>query len=79
MMFYIFPYLEKVGIEFRSYTGDESAVRKSRPATHTAWKIRNKSWKTVMPFINYALEKYVPFRGARYFAVEPAPTAPRSC
>ena len=69
MMFYIFPFLEKVGIEFRRYTGDESAVRKSRPATHTAWKIRNKSWKTVTPYINYALERYVPSRRARYFAV----------
>jgi FAD/FMN-containing dehydrogenase len=69
MMFYIFPFLEKVGIEFRRYAGDEATVRASRPATHTAWKIRNKSWKTVTPFMNYALERYVPFRRPRYFAV----------
>lgn len=69
MMFYLFPFLEKIGIEFRRYAGDEATVRKTRPATHAAWKIRNKSWKTVTPFVNYALETYVPFRGVRYFAV----------
>jgi FAD/FMN-containing dehydrogenase len=69
MMFYLFPFLGKVGIEFRRYTGDEAAARKARPATHTAWKIRNTAWKTVTPYVNYALERYVPSRGARYFAV----------
>jgi len=72
MMFYIFPFLEKIGVEFRRYTGTEADVRKSRPATHTAWKIRNKSWKTITPFVNYALERYVPWRRPRYFAVNQA-------
>ncbi len=69
MMFYIFPFLEKIGIEFRRYVGNEADVRMNGAAKSAAWKIRNKSWKTVTPFVNYALEKYVPWRQPRYFAV----------
>ncbi len=69
MMLYIFPFLEKVGIEFRRYAGDEATMRASRPATHRAWWLRNKAWKTIAPATNWALERYVPFRRPRYFAV----------
>ncbi len=67
MMLYIFPFLDKVAVEFRRYTGDEEEARKASPASHVAWKLRNFTWKSFAPGLGYLLERFVPVRGPRYF------------
>ena len=68
MMMYIFPFLNKIAVEFRLYTGDEAEVAQRTKASHFAWKLRNKSWKTVIPWVNHELERYAP-RAVRYHMV----------
>ena len=64
MMMYIFPYLDRVGVEFRRYAGPADQATKS--PNHTLWKLRNFAWKTFMPGFGAATERWVPNRGARY-------------
>lgn len=64
MMMYIFPYLDKVAVEFRSYAGPADASAKA--PSHWLWKTRNFAWKTFMPGFGAAVERYVPARGLRY-------------
>jgi FAD/FMN-containing dehydrogenase len=69
MMFYVYPFLQRIVIEFRSYAGAEAVERKRNVSTHAIWKVRNKAWKTVSPTANYFLERYVPWPGLRFFGV----------
>jgi FAD/FMN-containing dehydrogenase len=64
IMMYIFPYLDRVGVEFRRYVGP--ADQATKPATHALWKLRNFAWKTFMPGFGAATERWVPSRGVRY-------------
>lgn len=67
MMFYLFPFLNKIGVEYRRYTGDAAGQPESRP-NHFLWKLRNKTWKSFAPGFGYLLERGVP-RRPRYFVV----------
>ena len=64
IMMYIFPYLDRVGVEFRRYVGP--ADQATKPATHALWKLRNFAWKTFMPGFGAATERWVPSPGVRY-------------
>ena len=64
IMLYVFPYLGRVGVEFRKYTGPARAAKK--PASHLVWKLRNYAWKTVMPSSAAAADRFIPARGLRY-------------
>lgn len=70
MMLYIFPYLDKVGVELRRYTGDEAETRLGGEANRTLWRLRNLSWKSLAPGVGYAAERFVPSSRARYFLVD---------
>jgi FAD/FMN-containing dehydrogenase len=64
IMMYIFPYLDRVGVEFREYTGPAAEAKK--PASHFLWKLRNFAWKTFMPGFGAAVERYIPAHRPRY-------------
>jgi FAD/FMN-containing dehydrogenase len=64
MMMYIFPYLDRIAVEFRRYAGP--ADKAAKPASRWLWKARNFAWKTFMPGFGAAVERYVPARGLRY-------------
>jgi FAD/FMN-containing dehydrogenase len=64
MMMYIFPYLDRIAVEFRQYAGPaEKAVK---PASRWLWKARNFAWKTFMPGFGAVVERWVPTPGVRY-------------
>ncbi len=71
MMMYIFPFLNRITVEFRRYAEDEAAAgeRVARP-DRLAWRLRNLCWKSIIPGFGYLAERYVPLPGARYFAVD---------
>jgi FAD/FMN-containing dehydrogenase len=64
IMMYIFPFLDRMAVEFRRYAGPAAEAKK--PATHALWKLRNFGWKTLIPGLNAKLERYVPRHGPRY-------------
>ncbi len=58
MMMYIFPYLDRIAVEFRRYAGP--ADKAAEPASHWVWKARNFAWKTFMPGFGAVVERRVP-------------------
>jgi len=64
IMMYIFPYLDRVAVELRRYTGPASQAQK--PASHLLWKLRNFAWKTFMPGFGAQVEKRVSSPSLRY-------------
>ena len=69
MMMYIFPYLDRIGVEFRRYTGDESAALDSGAPNRRVWKLRNFAWKSFGPGLGYLAERYVSSSRVRYSLV----------
>jgi L-gulonolactone oxidase len=59
MMLYLFPFLDKVLVEFRYDTNE-----KLEPGSWQ-WKVRNYTWKTGWPFLAN-LFYYLPIRSVRY-------------
>ena len=70
LMFYIFPFLDRVAVEFRRYTGDESIARAAGAPKRFLWGLRNYTWSKFAPSFGYAIERYVPAKAARYFLVD---------
>ena len=70
MMMYIFPFLGRVSVEFRRYTGDEAAARAIHPPSRYAWRLRNFAWKAAAPGFGYLMEKYVPSNAIRYKVID---------
>ncbi len=64
MMLYLFPFRNKVTVEFREYT-DISETSK-----RWIWRLRNWVWKTMAPTVGYILVKIIPFKGLRYALVD---------
>jgi FAD/FMN-containing dehydrogenase len=67
MMMYIFPFLDRIVVEYRKYTGP--ATEAVTQPTHRAWRIRNFAWKTFAPGLGYTVERFVPWRKPRYLVV----------
>ena len=63
-MLYIFPFLDKVAVELRRYTGDESEA--GGAPTRFAWRVRNFTWKSFAPGLGYLVERFIPARDVRY-------------
>jgi FAD/FMN-containing dehydrogenase len=66
MMMYLFPFLDKVMVEFRRYTGPASEAGAKNAPTHFVWRIRNLAWKSVAPGLGYLVETYIRSKRARY-------------
>ncbi len=60
IMMYVFPFLNRIVVELRSYVGEEAEVKKRLPASHFIWRLRNGSWKTVVPWLNHILRSMHP-------------------
>ncbi len=65
LMFYLFPFLDRVSVEFRTYVGEARAPGAERP-NRTTWKLRNFTWRTVAPGFARFAEACIPWRPARY-------------
>jgi len=64
-MLYIFPFLDRVAVELRRYTGDEEKAEGA--PSHFAWRLRNFTWKSFAPGLGYLLERFISSRTVRYF------------
>ena len=64
IMTYLFPYLDRITVELRRYTGP--AAEAGPASRYPLWPIRNYFWKTLMPGFGAAVERYVPPRRLRY-------------
>jgi FAD/FMN-containing dehydrogenase len=65
LMYYMFPFLDRVSVEFRHYVGDARAPGAERP-NRTTWKLRNFTWRTVAPGFARFADTCVPWRPARH-------------
>jgi hypothetical protein len=63
LMFYIFPFLDRISVEFRRYVGE--AAGGERP-NRTTWKLRNFTWRTIAPGVARVAEACIPWRPARH-------------
>jgi FAD/FMN-containing dehydrogenase len=61
LFFYIFPFVDRITVEFRRYNPGGSGQLNRRP-----WIVRNRGWATVSPMLADAVERYVPGRSLRY-------------
>ena len=64
MMLYLFPFLDRVVVEFRF---DGSGPIKSNS---WQWRLRNWVWKTVGPFVGMTASLYIPFKAIRYWLID---------
>lgn len=64
MMMYIYPYLGRLVVELRKYSGAASETS-SRPS-HLSWRLRNYAWKSFVPGFGYLVERFVPTPAPRY-------------
>jgi FAD/FMN-containing dehydrogenase len=64
MMLYLFPFLDRVGVEFRRY----DPTRK--PETSLLWRFRNWSWKSAAPGFGYLCNRFVPWRPLRHALID---------
>jgi FAD/FMN-containing dehydrogenase len=65
LMFYLFPFVDRVSVEFRQYVGDARGPGAERP-NRTTWRLRNFTWRTVAPGAARFAEACIPWRPARY-------------
>lgn len=60
LMLYLFPFLDRVAVEFRSYHDDPS------PPNRLLWRFRNWMWKNGAPGFGYLCTRFIPWRWLRY-------------
>jgi len=65
MMLYLFPFLDKVVVEYR-YDRPGEEVRSGS----WQWGVRNYTWKTLWPFVAKTLHYTVPFRRLRFALID---------
>ena len=65
MMMYLFPFANKITIEFRQYNPDA----KGKPNRHP-WKARNRNWARFGPLVAGWMERFVFPRSFRYAIVD---------
>ena len=64
VMMYMFPYIDRVAVEFRRYTGEAS--KSTERVNHRLWRMRNFFWKSVAPGTGYVANKFLPGRKLGY-------------
>ena len=63
MMLYVYPFLNAVTIEFRTYHDVEGSPNRR------AWRIRNWVWKTLAPGVGTFASRFIPIKSLRYFLI----------
>jgi FAD/FMN-containing dehydrogenase len=61
IFYFMFPFVDRVTVEFRKYNPGATGATDS-----SAWANRNRGWGVVGPFVASMVESYVPWPGARY-------------
>lgn len=64
MMFYLFPFLDRLVVEFRKYVEDPGKPNK------LLWGFRNLVWKTIGPAYGALATRLVPIKSVRYFLID---------
>lgn len=64
MMLYLFPFLDRITVEFRKYSDDDGSPNRF------VWWLRNYVWKTVGPTYGFIVTKLVPIKSIRYFLID---------
>ncbi len=65
MMFYIFPFVDKITVEFRKYNPGATGE-----PNHFAWESRNQTWGTLGPKLGYHVEESCPIAAIRYGIID---------
>jgi FAD/FMN-containing dehydrogenase len=65
MMFYYFPFADKITIEFRSYNPSASGS-----PNRSAWALRNYLWGTAGPRFGHDIEASIPIPKVRYEVID---------
>jgi FAD/FMN-containing dehydrogenase len=73
MMFYMFPFVNKITVEFRKYNPGASGE-----PNHFAWQSRNETWGTVGPKLGFHIEQSCSIRAIRYGMIDALNAAWRS-
>jgi FAD/FMN-containing dehydrogenase len=73
MMFYIFPFADKITVEFRKYNPGAAG-----DPNHFAWQSRNETWGTVGPKLGYHIEESCSIPSIRYAMIDALNAAWRS-
>jgi len=73
MMFYIFPFADKITVEFRKYNPGAAGE-----PNHFAWQSRNETWGTVGPKLGYHIEESCSVPAIRYGMIDALNAAWRS-
>jgi FAD/FMN-containing dehydrogenase len=64
LMFYLYPFIDKVTVEFRRYVGEARVPGAGRP-NRWVWALRNFTWRLIAPGVAYWTEQLVPSRRTR--------------
>ena len=59
MMLYLFPFVDRVAVEFRRYQKDMTVE------SHWQWWLRNTFWSKINPGVSRAVSQYIPGRRVR--------------
>ena len=65
IMYYLFPFQNKLTVEFRRYTND-----KPKRFNHWLWRLRNLCWKTIAPTFCTLATRHVNNKTIRYFLID---------
>ncbi|HEU5227386.1 MAG TPA: FAD-binding protein [Ktedonobacteraceae bacterium] len=63
LMFYIYPFLDRITAECRKYNPDANPQR----ATHWQWTVRNYLWRKLSPSYAFLVSRYIPLAPLRSF------------
>lgn len=63
MMYYLFPFQDRMAIEFRRYG-------EGPPRKRSLWRVRNLAWRTVIPGFGGFVRRFVPGRIVRHALLE---------
>jgi FAD/FMN-containing dehydrogenase len=65
MMFYMFPFVDKITVEFRKYNPGATGE-----PNHFAWQSRNETWGTVGPKLGFHVEQSCSVPAVRYAIID---------
>lgn len=64
MMLYLFPFLDKISVEYRKYTDDIHFSKRF------IWRFRNWVWATLAPSFGYYITRFISSKSLRYFLID---------
>jgi FAD/FMN-containing dehydrogenase len=73
MMFYMFPFVDRITVEFRKYNPGATGE-----PNHFAWQSRNETWGTVGPKLGFHVEQSTTIPAVRYAIIDSLNAAWRS-